>query len=167
MAPTLSSQRSSEATSASNYNKKRITFAEKDTKYSASPLFDISVEPSSTSSLSNTSESSVANRQTPLTPSPVRPHPLYAPHRHLSEKVESMNLFKRLSASLDTWTLMEGKIDNIQIYSYNQPSRAPLIRADGAIIGKWSAEQLCSAVQCFGSRKECMRKYLGAEIGCR
>ncbi|KAI9250501.1 hypothetical protein BDA99DRAFT_564014 [Phascolomyces articulosus] len=182
-----SSQRSSSATTNGTL-KKRITFAEQDTTYSASPLFETTMDPSSTSSLSNMSGDSSINtsvvnnkkQQQPTIPLPistssmtlpmvVRPHPLYPVHRYLSEKVESMNLFKRLSASLDPWTLVEenpkddeeGEENNdFRIYSYNcqqlttsSSPRLPLIRADGFIIGKWSAEQLCSAVQCFGARK--------------
>ncbi|KAI8140504.1 hypothetical protein BJV82DRAFT_715713 [Fennellomyces sp. T-0311] len=152
MPSTSPSQRSSDATNANNTMKKRITFAEQDMTYSASPLFEPAVDPSSTSSLSNMSESSIAKRQAPLTLSVVRPHPLYPPHRHLSEKVGAMNLFKRLSASLDPWSLVEENND-IRIYGYNQSSRIPLIRIDSTVVDKWSAEQLCSAVQCFGSRK--------------
>ena len=172
---------SSQRTSDTNTNgalKKRITFAEQDTKYSPSPLFESMVDPaSSTNSLININGEYISNdditknkqqqqqQQSPLSPPLtlpmiVRPHPLYPVHRFLSEKVESMNLFKRLSASLDSWSLIEeAKENDFRLYDYNcqlsTSSRLSLIRADGCITGKWSAEQLCSAVQCFGARKTC------------
>ncbi|KAI9482621.1 hypothetical protein BDB00DRAFT_158641 [Zychaea mexicana] len=172
-----SSQRSSSNTSnGTPLLKKRITFTEKGKAFSPSlPLFEAAIEQSSTTG-SFVSVTGVKNQQQQVESSPAaaivpRPHPLYPTHRHLPKKVETMNLFKRISASLDSWTLIEEETnDDLRIYSYSSPttattaSRLPLLRADGSVVGKWSAEQLCSAVQCFGARKEWDQNFVDGHI---
>lgn len=107
---------------------------------------------------------------------------LYPTHRHPIQKVESIQLLKKLSSpsSYDHWSLTKELEDGVtKYYQYTNAlfssdeednpfhlqhrikkkdeeskRKTPFIRVDTVIHG-WSPEQLCSAIQCFGSRKQC------------
>ena len=92
--------------------------------------------------------------------------PLYLPHRFPSQKAESLNLIKRMTASLEPWTLTSEN-NGIKVYAMNEQCSISLLHAsrmDGTIRGEWTPEQLCSVVNCFGARKICMYQVDGVFV---
>ncbi|KAG1153640.1 hypothetical protein G6F37_010173 [Rhizopus arrhizus] len=84
---------------------------------------------------------------------------LYPLNRHPIQKVESVQLLKKLTASYDYWTLVK-QVDGTKYYKFIAPlddeestRRIPFIRVDGVIHSPWTAEQLCSIIHCFGARE--------------
>lgn len=145
--PAASLNRPNNAVSA----RKRITFADHDTAYSAESFAEDNEQ---------NSEDSSQRKQTRTTTPLLKPTPavtkhLYPPHRHPAKRTDSMKALKQLSSSLDGWT-SKGEKANVKMYIRMQSSgQQPLLRGDGIIEGGWTAEQLCSVVHCFGARKIC------------
>ncbi|KAI7867278.1 hypothetical protein BDF14DRAFT_1804698 [Spinellus fusiger] len=88
---------------------------------------------------------------------PVQPSSnrhLYPVHRHASKRAESISLLKNLtSPSLKDWTLQDDR-NNIKTYYFNgNINQSYFVRTEHKIKGEWSAEQLCSLVQCYGTRQ--------------
>ncbi|ORX59488.1 Bet v1-like protein [Hesseltinella vesiculosa] len=79
---------------------------------------------------------------------------LYPSPRHRSVRIDSMETYKRwLNSDLDDWK-HQATLDGFDIY--NRPCQSyemPILRGQGIIQGPWSPEQICSAVQNFGSRR--------------
>ena len=165
--------------------KKHISFAEHDTTYSTvgSPI-----EEEGNSSTSNiTTDSSTSNLSlSKLNTLPKKQH-LYPSHRHPIQKVESIQLLKKLTFSTDNWTLTEELKDGSKYYQLNSKiisdeedefinhhrsseslhllkRKVPFIRADGVIEGGWTAEQLYSVIHCIGTRKLCKLKKGGGRM---
>ncbi|KAI9491869.1 hypothetical protein BDB00DRAFT_468279 [Zychaea mexicana] len=88
---------------------------------------------------------------------------LYPSHRHPTKKVESLELLKRLSSSLDDW-MTKGEIDGVKLYTKAQPDRPSFLRGDGVIEGEWTAEQLCSLIHCYGARKIWDERFEGGQV---
>ncbi|KAL0085231.1 hypothetical protein J3Q64DRAFT_1699516 [Phycomyces blakesleeanus] len=132
--------------------KRHIKFADNDLTYSSD-------SPSATSLDSERpSVDSVPRRPLPDPPKPMglRPMPsrhLYPSHRHVSKRSDSVALLKRLSShSLDEWTLKDNT-DGVSTYQLTRNvDEISFIRADYTIQGKWTAEQLCSVIHCYGAR---------------
>lgn len=91
---------------------------------------------------------------------------LYPSHRHDVQKVESLQLLKRLSFLVDHWDLIDedGKTKYYTFSKHNaldsygllsKKNSKKIIRVDSVIEGGWTAEQLCSVIHCYGSRKIC------------
>ncbi|KAK4517509.1 galactokinase [Mucor velutinosus] len=163
-------QPSSIGTSSS---KKHISFAEHDITYTASH------PPQSVASLENSPTSTTTtNPYRNVLPVPAKNNTagrhLYPSHRHPIQKVESIQLLKKLTFSLDNWNLTKELDDGSKYYTLNarllsddeeesmlqmtkssksNARKVPFVRADGIIQGGWTAEQLCSVIHCFGSRK--------------
>jgi hypothetical protein len=123
--------------------KKRITFAEHDTTYSAESA-------SADGDASSVQRDSVSS--TPSTSVPTRM--LYPHHKHPNAKMEKMAKLKHLSSSLENWKY-EGDLKGTKIYSQTTDDNKVILRADGIILDGWTAEQICSVVNNFGSRKHC------------
>jgi hypothetical protein len=126
--------------------KKHISFADRDITYTA--------------------KEEVTNKK------PNKGH-LYPSHRHPIQKVESLQLLKKLTFSHDNWkqtkTLDDGSkqfVLNTPIYSNDEEDQVdkktpiPFLRTDGVIEGGWTAEQLCSVIHCYGARKLCKLKII-------
>lgn len=138
--------------------KKHISFAEHDIAYPASDR----LENSSTDS-NATVPPSITKEVTKSTSS----RHLYPTHRHPIQKVESIQLLKKLSHSLENWKLLEDLDNGHKHYLFSAQfsdendefgkrgaqSRLSFVRADGVIEGGWTAEQICSVIHCSGSRK--------------
>lgn len=159
---------------SSNSNKKHISFAEHDITYTANQ------PPQNAASLENP-PATTTNPYKNVLPVPAKNNAtgrhLYPSHRHPIQKVESIQLLKKLTFSLDNWNLTKELDDGSKHYmlnarllsddeeeesmlqmtktSKNNARKVPFIRADGIIQGGWTAEQLCSVIHCFGSRKIC------------
>ena len=125
-----------------NGSKKRITFAEHDTTYSAD------------STSGGDDNSSVQRDSVSTQSSSVPTRMLYPHHRHPNIKMEKMNKLKHLSASLDNWGF-EGDLKGTKVYSRTLEDNKLVLRADSIILDGWTAEQVCSVVQNFGARKMC------------
>ncbi|CAO3672248.1 unnamed protein product [Rhizopus microsporus] len=87
----------------------------------------------------------------------ITPQPLYPLHRHPIQKVEGLQLLKKLTATTDYWTLVK-QVGDTKCYKFNSTLEEndrvlPFVRVDGIIHGQWTVEQICSAINCFGSRK--------------
>ncbi|CAM0141276.1 unnamed protein product [Umbelopsis sp. WA50703] len=121
--------------------KKRITFAEHDTTYSAESA-------SADGDASSVQRDSVSS--TPSTSVPTRM--LYPHHKHPNVKMEKMAKLKHLSSSLENWKY-EGDLKGTKVYSQTTDDNKVILRADGIILDGWTAEQICSVVNNFGSRK--------------
>ncbi|KAI7886802.1 hypothetical protein K492DRAFT_155732 [Lichtheimia hyalospora FSU 10163] len=144
--------------SSSNLSTNRPFFATTTQDATLSPLFESSINPSLESSLSNSSENStnVAKKR----------QPLYLPHRFPSQKAEALNLIKRMTASLEPWTLTSEN-NGIKVYAMNEQCSISLLHAsrmDGTIRGEWTPEQLCSVVNCFGARKIWDKQFIDGRI---
>ncbi|KAI9321373.1 hypothetical protein BX666DRAFT_1901516 [Dichotomocladium elegans] len=127
--------------------KKRITFADKDLTYPAEE------RRSSESTLRGESKSSnlVPATSSP-TPTPTPTRHLYPSHRHPKKKMESLELLKRLSSSLEGWVI-KGEKDGVKMYTLTETDKAPFLRGECTVEGGWTPEQLCSVIHCFGARK--------------
>lgn len=160
-------------------NKKHISFAEHDITYTANQ------PPQNTASIENSP--TTTNPYKNVLPVPAKNNAtgrhLYPSHRHPIQKVESIQLLKKLTFSLDNWNLTKELDDGSKHYMLNarllsddeeeenmlqmkkssksNARKVPFIRADGIIQGGWTAEQLCSVIHCFGARKIC--KYNSSE----
>ncbi|KAG2188026.1 hypothetical protein INT44_000777 [Umbelopsis vinacea] len=121
-------------------SKKRITFAEHDTTYSADSTSGGDDNSSVQRDSMSTQSSSVPTRM------------LYPHHRHPNVKMEKMSKLKHLSASLDNWSF-EGDLKGTKVYSRTLEDNKLVLRADSIILDGWTAEQVCSVVQNFGARK--------------
>lgn len=155
--PTESNQQSILLTSSTSPPKKHITFVD-------------TVDQDINSNSSTTTDSSLQKKPSQLPP--VKQH-LYPSHRHPIQKVESIQLLKKLTYSIDNWKLTketgsskhyilnsnimtdEDEFMNYQGGIEALKRKVPFIRADGIIHGGWTAEQLCSVIHCFGSRRIC------------
>ncbi|KAL7323244.1 hypothetical protein PS15p_211175 [Mucor circinelloides] len=152
-------------------NKKHISFAEHDITYTANQ------PPQNTASIENSP--TTTNPYKNVLPVPAKNNAtgrhLYPSHRHPIQKVESIQLLKKLTFSLDNWNLTKELDDGSKHYMLNarllsdddeeenmlqmkkssksNARKVPFIRADGIIQGGWTAEQLCSVIHCFGARK--------------
>ncbi|KAG2177869.1 hypothetical protein INT43_003116 [Umbelopsis isabellina] len=121
--------------------KKRITFAEHDTTYSAeSASADGDGASIQRDSVSSTPSTSVPTRM------------LYPHHKHPNVKMEKMSKLKHFASSLENWTY-EGDLKGTKVYSQMTDDNKLVLRADGVILDGWTAEQICSVVNNFGSRK--------------
>ncbi|KAI8357905.1 hypothetical protein EDC96DRAFT_244951 [Choanephora cucurbitarum] len=175
--------------------KKHISFAQKDTTYTPLSKEDKHEEEEEEEDVTNQSSSSgshtvtldtnmITQRTTSLPepkPAPVSPKlpkakaHLYPAHRHSIQKIRSLELLKRLTASKDLWNVMKQSSEDSHTtcYSLNRKllvnqsnshtkkddvneseAMSPFIRVDGTISGGWTPEQLCSMVHCFGARKK-------------
>ncbi|KAI9276442.1 hypothetical protein BY458DRAFT_433617 [Sporodiniella umbellata] len=115
-----------------------------------------------TSSPSPPQSTSMPPTEEPTRPLPSPPRPthksLYPFHSHPIQKVEGVQLLKKLTSSYDYWTLYK-QIEDTKFYTFkaaleNEMSRKlSFIRLDGIIRGAWTPEQLCSVIHCTGSRK--------------
>ncbi|CAO3579835.1 unnamed protein product [Absidia cylindrospora] len=78
---------------------------------------------------------------------------LYPPARHRSARKESLISYKRLfSSDMEEWKEL-GERDGVKMYSKaSQGYALPILRGDGWLEGSWTAEQVCSVVQCFGAK---------------
>lgn len=123
--------------------KKRITFAEHDTTYSAESA-------SADGDGASVQRDSVSS--TPSTSVPTRM--LYPHHKHPNVKMEKMAKLKHFASSLENWTF-EGDLKGTKVYSQMTDDNKLVLRADGVILDGWTAEQICSVVNNFGSRKHC------------
>lgn len=159
--------------------KKHISFADRDITYTATN----NEEDTSGSSVTNDSNSTIPPKKKGMTSFqavPIKQH-LYPSHRHPIQKVESIQLLKKLTFTTDNWKLTKELNDGFRYYLLDSniladeeddfimnhldhrlngngqllKRRVPFIRADGIISGGWTAEQLCSVIHCFGSRKIC------------
>lgn len=162
---------------SSNGNKKHISFAEHDITYTAN-------QSPQTMTVSYESSPTTTNPYKNVLPVPAKNNAtgrhLYPSHRHPIQKVESIQLLKKLTFSLDNWNLTHELDDGSKHYMLNarllsddedesvlqmtksnksSARKVPFIRADGIIQGGWTAEQLCSIIHCFGSRKICKCAY--------
>ncbi|KAI8333866.1 hypothetical protein BC941DRAFT_400731 [Chlamydoabsidia padenii] len=90
---------------------------------------------------------------------------LYPLARHRAARKESLTNYKRLlSSDMDEWKLVEEK-EGVKIFSKAvQGSALPILRGDGLIEGPWTAEQVCSVVQCFGARTKWDDSFEGGDI---
>ncbi|KAG0180507.1 hypothetical protein DFQ29_000549 [Apophysomyces sp. BC1021] len=79
---------------------------------------------------------------------------LYPPSRHRSARKHGIETLKRLATSdLEDWKEI-GERNNVKLYSKSvQGSPLAILRGDSVIGGGWTPEQVCSVIQCFGSRK--------------
>lgn len=171
-------------------SKKHISFADHDITYTATNGEE--EEEEMNSSTTTDSNSIMPKKLTATVTStvqlpPVKQH-LYPSHRHPIQKVESIQLLKKLTFSTDNWKLTKELKDGTKHFVFNSnilsddeddfmmqqqqrrllnpnnpysnngetsKRKVPFIRADGVIDGGWTAEQLCSVIHCFGSRKIC------------
>ncbi|KAI8374455.1 uncharacterized protein BYT42DRAFT_576424 [Radiomyces spectabilis] len=145
---------------------KHITFAEFDTSNTTNMPpeavieHEIRGESLKQQNLQSHSHASPVRNETPEkpattpVPSPPSKH-LYPAQRHMKKKADSLKLLKELFTSMDYWSFAEEK-ESVKHYKYQRvKSLAPtFIRTETTIDGQWSAEQLCSAIQCFGARKQ-------------
>lgn len=159
-------------------NKKHISFAEHDITYTTN-------QPPQDTSTPVLDNSSYHHHPKNVLTSSAKTNPrgghLYPSHRHPIQKVESIQLLKKLTFSLDNWNLTKELEDGSKHYTFNShifsdeeedddedndqalvqknknksARKVPFLRADGLIQGGWTAEQLCSVIHCFGSRKIC------------
>ncbi|ORY94951.1 hypothetical protein BCR43DRAFT_526075 [Syncephalastrum racemosum] len=134
--------------------KRRITFADHDTTYSAESAAEspISAVSDNNSDVYNTHSKSNGPRSPVKSPTVIPTRHLYPSHRHVTEKAESLKLLKQLASSLDGWT-SRGTQAGIETYVRMQQGEPTFLRGDGVVEGGWTAEQLCSVVHCFGARK--------------
>ncbi|RCI04405.1 hypothetical protein CU098_007259 [Rhizopus stolonifer] len=131
--------------------KKHISFADRDKTYTSTYIPENSIDNSSTATL----ESPIPYKK-PSTPPSSKGH-LYPSHRHSLQKIESLQLLKKLTLSTNHWKQSKQFEDNT-CYTLNsdlldKQGRGSFMRVDAIISGGWTAEQLCSVVHCFGSRK--------------
>ncbi|KAL0093496.1 hypothetical protein F4703DRAFT_1730878, partial [Phycomyces blakesleeanus] len=79
---------------------------------------------------------------------------LYPPSRHRSTRRQCMDLLKQLASDdLDDWK-PSGEKNNVRLYTKSvQGSPLPIMRGETTLSGPWTAEQVCSVIQCFGARK--------------
>ena len=79
---------------------------------------------------------------------------LYPPSRHRASRKQCIETLKRLTSSdLDEWKEL-GERNSSKLYSKSvQGSALPILRGDVTINGRWTPEQVCSVIQCFGARK--------------
>ncbi|KAI7860186.1 hypothetical protein BDC45DRAFT_96001 [Circinella umbellata] len=79
---------------------------------------------------------------------------LYPPSRHRTSRKQCIETLKRLTSSdLDEWKEL-GERNSSKLYSKSvQGSALPILRGDVKINGRWTPEQVCSVIQCFGARK--------------
>ncbi|KAG2229071.1 hypothetical protein INT48_003285 [Thamnidium elegans] len=155
--------------------KKHISFADHDITYTPSNKLDqdINSNSSTTTDSNSTIPQLLKNKVSSSVPA-AKQH-LYPSHRHPIQKVESIQLLKKLTYSNDNWQLTKELKDGSKHYILNSnilsddeddfinhhnqhggellKRKAPFIRVDGVIDGGWTAEQLCSVIHCFGSRK--------------
>ncbi|CEP10163.1 hypothetical protein [Parasitella parasitica] len=153
-------------------SKKHISFAEHDITYTANQAPPNTDVPAIDGSFSSTQPYHHKN----VLPVPAKNPPkkrghLYPSHRHPLQKVESIQLLKKLAFSLDDWNLTNELDDGSRHYMFaarilsddddeeddqdpdDSSQKVPFIRADAVIQGGWTAEQLCSVIHCYGSRK--------------
>ncbi|KAF7730802.1 hypothetical protein EC973_001320 [Apophysomyces ossiformis] len=85
---------------------------------------------------------------------PVTSKRLYPPSRHRTARKQGMETLKRLATSdLADWKEI-GEKNDVKLYSKSvQGSPLPILRGEGIIGNGWSPEQVCSVIQCFGSRQ--------------
>ncbi|KAI9028139.1 hypothetical protein CLU79DRAFT_553377 [Phycomyces nitens] len=78
---------------------------------------------------------------------------LYPSSRHRSTRRQCMDLLKQLASDdLDDWK-PSGEKNNVQLYTKSvQGSPLPIMRGETTLSGPWTAEQVCSVIQCFGAR---------------
>ncbi|KAI9481377.1 MAG: hypothetical protein EXX96DRAFT_566476 [Benjaminiella poitrasii] len=192
---------SSNATITVQSTKKHISFAGQDNithttqelpKYeegrlnsnSSTKKNDLSLSPSPppTTSLTQNQKHNSLHSQINPAATPRNQH-LYPSHRHPIQKIESLQLLKKLAYSYENWSLTKELEDGTKHYIFNAPllsddeepdyqlsmtssplqslsasdadekRKVPFIRADGVINGGWTAEQICSITHCFGARK--------------
>lgn len=173
-------------------NKKHISFADHDITYTATPTSAAQQEEEEESTTTTDSNSSTPIKSIKTaTALPSAKQHLYPSHRHPIQKVESIQLLKKLTFSTDNWKLTKELKDGTKHYMFNSnilsddeedefmmqqqqgrmtnpnnpytnnnsgetlKRKVPFIRADGVVDGGWTAEQLCSVIHCFGSRKIC------------
>lgn len=138
------------------HGKRRITFADHDTTYSAESVAEspISAVSDSHSDLYNTHAKPTSPRSPVKSPTVIPTRHLYPSHRHVTEKAESLKLLKQLTSSLDGWT-SKGTCAGVETYVRMKEGEPTFLRGDGVVEGGWTAEQLCSVVHCFGARKIC------------
>ncbi|CAO3695403.1 unnamed protein product [Rhizopus stolonifer] len=97
------------------------------------------------------------SKSPPPKPEPA-PKSLYPLHSHSIQKVEGVQLLKKLTSSYDYWSLSK-QVDHTKFYTFNtaleneMTRKLSFIRLDGVIHGSWTPEQLCSVIHCTGSRK--------------
>jgi hypothetical protein len=133
--------------------KKHISFADRDITYTAKQ--------------EEANESTTESVSTITNKKPIKGH-LYPSHRHPIQKVESLQLLKKLTFSHDNWNQTKTLDDGSKQYALNTPiysndeedqvdkkTPIPFLRTDGVIKGGWTAEQLCSVIHCYGARKLC------------
>ncbi|KAI8369769.1 hypothetical protein BD560DRAFT_397774 [Blakeslea trispora] len=167
--------------------KKHISFAEKDITYT--PLPNPSREDDNDSIHQSSSSGShtvtpdaqrISSLQQPIASPTASPPPntkthLYPAHRHSVQKLESLEILKRLTDSTALWNIMKQptennpsthySLDRKLLNSHHNPhakkgvsheneAATPFIRVDSTISGGWTPEQLCSMVHCFGARKK-------------
>lgn len=100
------------------------------------------------------------NTGKPLPPTPPK-HQLYSSHRHPVNKLESIQLLKKITSSLENWNLAKELDDGKTRYylamddEETQNRKMSFVRADSVVEDGWTAEQLCSVIHCYGSRKIC------------
>ncbi|KAI8642795.1 hypothetical protein BD408DRAFT_443174 [Parasitella parasitica] len=164
------SQQQTQQLPSTSSGKKHISFAEHDITYTANQAPPNTDVPATDNSLSTQPHHHKNALPVPAKNPPKGGH-LYLPHRHPIQKVESIQLLKKLAFSLDKWTLTNELDDGSKHYMFaarvfsddgdeeddQEPDdslqRTPFIRVDGLIQGGWTAEQLCSVIHCYGSRK--------------
>ncbi|KAI8141168.1 hypothetical protein BJV82DRAFT_178848 [Fennellomyces sp. T-0311] len=135
--PSPTSSRSSSVT-------RRIKFADD----------DASQRSSATSIAPPTEDKPDQQKENTSTTSLIMPTKLYPPSRHRTSRKQCIDTLKRLTSSdLDEWKEL-GERNSTKLYSKSvQGSTLPILRGDVTIHSPWTAEQVCSVIQCFGARK--------------
>ncbi|KAI8993511.1 hypothetical protein BDB01DRAFT_329563 [Pilobolus umbonatus] len=80
---------------------------------------------------------------------------LYPASRHRNARKRSLDLFHEyLSSDLNDWKSMGQKNDTCLYTKADEASALPIMRGELTMYGSWTPEQVCSVVQCFGSRQK-------------
>lgn len=82
---------------------------------------------------------------------------LYPASRHRLERKQCMDQLKKYAHSeISDWKLIGERNNRTKVYTQAyEGSKLPVMRSDTTFYGTWTPEQICSVVQCFGSRKIC------------
>ncbi|ORZ00073.1 hypothetical protein BCR42DRAFT_429894 [Absidia repens] len=151
--PRHSSLKAPQTTSRSPSLTKRITFADDIiippliTENTEAPIITIEnsehqLDQQSPATLDNTSSDTASSK-------------LYPEARHRSSRKESVTSYKRLLSSDITEWKKTGECEGVKTYAKaSHCGGLPILRGDGWLEGSWTAEQVCSVVQCFGARSK-------------
>ncbi|CAO3580502.1 unnamed protein product [Absidia cylindrospora] len=151
--PRHSSLKAPQTTSRSPSLTKRITFADDITtpplitENTEAPIIAIEnseqqLDQQSSASLDISSSETASSRLYPLA-------------RHRSSRKQSITNYKRLLSSDMTEWKKTGEREGVKTYvKASHCGGLPILRGDGWLEGSWTAEQVCSVVQCFGARSK-------------